>query len=419
MRDLDGILSLANSDYSLEFAYDEMFDDLQKATAENHRFALFAVRGNEYVKYNVVFTTLPVVSVDGSVIGTNEDNREVFCGDMTVWEPVDRFSHSVRTQQSKVEYHFRGGTTYFEDKKSFKLSLKDADNSNRNLEFCSLGSDDDWILNSMTYDDTKLKEKISMDLWNEMSAATDHNYSMSTGSYAEVVVNGVYEGLYLLQRRVDPKYLSLSDSDILLKGKPTYHPQTVSDGYEIKYSPFSEEETYKIAEDTLINGDFSVYNTDNIVDIHLFLELGAMSDNASYKNMYYLLKYKDGGYQVHIVPWDTDMSFGIMWGNDFEVLTQKAIRYTVMRDEVEEKLLVQNPTAENLISDRWKQLRKDVFSAENISLHTDRNYALLSASGAYIRNAEVEPLRYGGEDTIENMKYFIAGKLKVMDEKYL
>ena len=90
-----------------------------------------------------------------------------------------------------------------------------------------------------------------------------------------------------------------------------------------------------------------------------------------------------------------------------------------MRDEVEEKLLVQNPTAENLISDRWKQLRKDVFSAENISLHTDRNYALLSASGAYIRNAEVEPLRYGGEDTIENMKYFIAGKLKVMDEKYL
>ena len=61
----------------------------------------------------------------------------------------------------------------------------------------------------------------------------------------------------------------------------------------------------------------------------------------------------------------------------------------------------------------------DVFSAENISRHTDRNYALLSASGAYIRNAEVEPLRYGGEDTKENMEYFIAGKLKVMDEKYL
>ena len=72
-----------------------------------------------------------------------------------------------------------------------------------------MGADDDWILNSLTMDDTRIREKLFMDLWNLNVEKTDYNFKMSTGEFVEVVMNGKYYGLCLLQRRLDAKYLEL------------------------------------------------------------------------------------------------------------------------------------------------------------------------------------------------------------------
>ena len=70
-----------------------------------------------------------------------------------------------------------------------------------------MGSDDDWILNPMSLDDFKVKENLLMTLWNELAQENDWDVRMSTGNYCEIVMNGRYRGLYLLQRRIDRKYL--------------------------------------------------------------------------------------------------------------------------------------------------------------------------------------------------------------------
>ena len=69
----------------------------------------------------------------------------------------------------------------------------------------------------MALDDFKVKEQFAMKLWNRLAEQSPWDYPMSSGAYCEVVLNGHYQGLYLLQRRVDRKYLGLSDGQILLK----------------------------------------------------------------------------------------------------------------------------------------------------------------------------------------------------------
>ena len=59
---------------------------------------------------------------------------------------------------------------------------------------------------------------MAMDLWNTYLAQEEYNYKMSQGKYAEVVCNGQYCGLYLLQRRIDRKYLELDENQFLAKG---------------------------------------------------------------------------------------------------------------------------------------------------------------------------------------------------------
>jgi len=419
-KDLAGTLTITNNDYKLKFINDDDFGNLKQSTEENHSFKLIAVKDKEYVKYNVVFTTLPVIVMEGTMTGVNEDNHETFSGEITICEPFDTQTINAGVQHSKAQWHYRGGTTYSADKRSYKLSLKERDNNNNNMELCGLGADDDWILNAMTYDDTKLKERLSMILWNQLAQSADYNYKMSDGCYAELIVDGVYEGLYLLQRRVDPKYLQLNKTDILLKGKPTYEIETVSDGYEIKNSHLSAEETYSIIENMALKNDYSIINYDNMVDINLYLEFGAMADNQAYKNIYYLLKDDDGQYTMHFIPWDTDMAFGVVWWIDgFKVYHDRALNHTVQRMEIDKGYRNGYPQYDADMKMRWKEMRETVFTEDNIFTLLNSDHNTLIESGAYIRNKKVEPLRYGGEDTKDNIESYIYQKLAIMDEKYL
>ena len=58
------------------------------------------------------------------------------------------------------------------------------------MDFLGLEADDDWILNSLVIDDTRLREKTVMDLWNNGAANEEYNYKMSTGKYVELINDG-------------------------------------------------------------------------------------------------------------------------------------------------------------------------------------------------------------------------------------
>lgn len=417
-KDLDGRLRIDHAGYQIYFAPDPWFSDLNGAVEEGHRFALIVTDGSrEYMQYDVVFTTLPVLRLDGDPARLDEEGRTVSEGEVCLWTPNDPDSGRYSVKSSRTEFHVRGETTSYMEKAPWKLSLKDKTGGNRDLAFLGMGADDDWILNSLSLDDTKLKERLFMDLWNGMAAEMDGNWKMSAGEYVEVVNGGRYMGIYLLQRRLDAKYLELEAGDILLKGQSTSKAEQVSDAYEVVSSPLSGEETCALAAGVWDRSDCSILRIDNFVDVTLFLQYAAAQDNTRYKNMFYVLREGEAGYEMSMIPWDTDLSFGVVWNDGFDYDYAASLEMLVRRREYAamEQLY---PDLNQRLAERWSQLREDVLSLENVLSVLRNAEAPLVSSGASLREWERWPPFYEGEDTVENLYRIAEEKLLWMDAYY-
>ena len=412
-QDLEGALTLAYKDFRLYFAPDPNFSDLKSAIANGHRFRLLAVNPDgKYIEYYVVFTALPVIHLFEHTSG----NGWNFTGNFCLWTPDDpeHLRYSVKT--SSAAWHVRGGATTVMPKKSWKLTLT-SKGASSGLSLLGLGKDDDWILNGMSLDDTALKEQLFMMLWNQMASETPYDYPMSTGEYVEVIVNQEYQGIYLLQRRIDNRYLDLPADSILVKGLKTHKLEEIQNNYEIVHSPFSDEDTYPLLED-IWNGDCSMFDIDNFVDVSLFLHFASATDNSYIKNIFYVLNNTPSGYALSLIPWDTDMSFGVVWGDGgFSYNYERSMDRVARRMEFDSMAEI-HPDLYNRLASRWQELRKTVLSEENILSELSRLEAQLADSSVPVRESQRWDKYYGGNDTVENLYRYIHEKLPLIDAYY-
>ena len=316
---------------------------------------------------------------------------------------------------SLVEWHVRGNSSKVYDKLSWKVNLKKENGENKNVELLGLGSDDDWILNGMSMDDTNVKEKITQELWNQLAVSTKHNYKMTSSEYVELFINGAYQGLYLVQRRIDAKYLMIDkENDLLFKGINTWEAEHVYDAYEIISSPISNELSYKELEATLAFKGKNQINIDNFIDVSLLLQLISGYDNSGYKNMFYLLKREKNAYILSFVPWDTDLSLGVTWGYDYEGSVSRIIqRYEL--DLIKDN----NSDIDRYFSKRWKSLRTEFYSEENIYSILDATVQKLENSGAITRDENRWGVLHKGEDSLDNLRLYIKERLIFLDNYYI
>lgn len=404
---LDG-LALEAENARLCFVADEAVEDLQGAVAQGHVFTLLVMDDNGCcTKYNLVFTTLPLIAIQAA--GVNGDN---ICGDVCVWEPYDGTSAIVH--KTPAEWHVRGGSSQYYPKKSWKLSLKTEDGENQNIDLLGLGADDDWILNSMNMDDARIKDKLAMDIWNSIAATSESDYPASTGEYVEFFLNGEYRGVYLLQRRIDRKYLALRD-EILFKGNSGWGPETVVEAYEIIYSTMHSSLTYDLM--TGLWKDASKIDLDNFVDISILLQLGYMPDNSGNKNMYYLVRQAVGEYRISMIPWDMDLSFGITWNDGFAYDYNGSLNASILRQEYDDVQTLY-PDLDERIAERWFELRENVLSWEVLSSILYEAEDALVNSGAYARDAALWPGIFHGEDTHEALEQWLWERLQWCDAYY-
>lgn len=410
---LDGDLTISLNNHRLYFLWDEAFEDMAAAVAQGHPFQLVVTDGSQtHMQYNVVFTTLPVLRLEGDFSHMNENDREVASGQMCLWNPYDPELGRYSVKTSELQWHMRGGSSILQDKKSWKLSAKTKTGENRNISLLGLGEDDDWILNSMSLDDTKLKEKLVMDLWNDLAADTAWNLPMSSGEYVEVVNNGRYDGVYLLQRRVDRKYLKLGSEDVLFKGMPIWEAASLEEGYEIIYTPFSAQESY-----ALLEAYVSAVNTDNFIDVSLLIQAGTLTDNTGYKNMFYLLRKTDDGYTMYLIPWDTDLAFGTTWTDRFVYDYDLNLKTPLHRQEYA-ALSENDPQLEQKLAQRWRQLRQGILSLETVLAKLEELNEKLTASGALAREHQVWGLMYEGEDTAASLEEYARDRFAWLDTYY-
>lgn len=416
--DFQGKLECSLSEYKLFFPEDSIFNIMSEAVKYSYEFQLYAVNADgEYKIYNVIFTTLPVLEMHGEIIATDERGRDIYFGEMTFWDPQEG-DHSIYVQESNLEWHDRGFSSMSFAKRSQKLSLKETSGNNQQLSLAGLSKDDDYILNPMWFDDVKVREKIAMDLWNEIAEQGNSTLKMTSGEYCEVVINESYQGLRLLQNRIEKKYLNLDEEDFLLKGMNVNvgEGDCPEDVYEIIYAK-DNAEAYRLMDDFFYEINFRQLDLNDWVDFQLFLQLGNMIDNHYYKNIYYVIMREKKEETIHLIPWDTDMSFGVYWKDGFRYMPEsvETISYRMEYSPLKEHY----PQMPEKLAQRWGELRKEVFSEENILNKINEYESLLLKSGALERDYNVLGWNsWGGEDNIDNLKSYIERRLEVLDENY-
>ena len=412
---LSGTLRAADSGVSLAFLPDAAFENLADAISSGHAFRLIASQNGTHSVLSVIFTTLPVICMDTASDSDYSDPYAEHYGSIRTFDPDG-------TNMTDANWHRRGMSTLRFKKGSWKLSVTNRLGRPRNVSIAGLGSDDDWILNSMGMDDLKLREMFVTRLWNQMKQDKGSTLRMADCAYCEVILDGEYMGLYLLQRRVDSKFLALEKSrDIVLKGGNYQGPTHAAEAFSVKSSPMEERKTQMLVQPLFELSDVSNIRLDTWLDTNAFVLFGSMADNLWIRNCYYILSPQASGYSISFLPWDTDLSFGIenIPAHGFTLLPLEESSFPIDHRREYEALLALYPDLDAQISAHWQKLRNGIFSEANISAALASITNELESSGAYERDLTLWGQRYGGQDTVLRMQDFISLRFRQLDAVYM
>ncbi len=110
---------------------------------------------------------------------------------------TDSTNPSFLNYKGRIGIELRGSSSQALDKKPYGFTtLLDDDDSNNNVSLLGMPSENDWVLNSLAYDPSMIRDYLSYTLSNNMG-----NYAPRV-QYVEVLVNGDYKGVYFLTEKV-------------------------------------------------------------------------------------------------------------------------------------------------------------------------------------------------------------------------
>ena len=443
-----GELSSLDKSVQLLFEEDMADTDKQEAIRTGKAFCFYAVKDGEYQVCQVVATGLPVISIETA----ESADTEVFGGSAFFWDNTTKINW---TSSSILEAHIRGNTSRMYPKKGYKLTLKKQKKSGDIVadkkSLFGLRSDDEWILNAMYTDSSKIRDKLNADLWSEIGAVRSDFPSAYFGTrmtYVEVFFNHEYWGLYMLAEPVDSKQLNRAK---LNEGKAEEYsyksvtPQTLPtdellnqpeygqnlDGYELKGKRDTVERSdweplldYLKLRDLTTDEEFretasALTDREGALNVWIFLQAVLGIDNRG-KNMYYVAKQTASGPKLYFAPWDMDITWGdALSENEEGDSVWKVGLFTGLYSErinwAYGDRLVELDVDEtrDYVNRTWKELRADVFSEENLMERIDGLVHQVQDSGAYTRNEERWPDSSSGQnyDLFKRMAFYRFGIL--------
>lgn len=422
--------------------------DKQEAIRKGTRFRFYALRGQEYQECFLVATGLPVVSIETEA----DAEAEVFGGTACFWEADSKRGW---TSSNILEAHIRGNTSRIYPKKGYKLSLKTQNKKGQIVpakkSLFGLREDDEWILNAMYTDSSKLRDKLSIDLWNSFGSSVNEFRDAKFGTdftYVEVFFNHEYWGLYGLMEPVDSKQLDLakegeggapeySYKSITPQNVPTDQLDALTEfggsvaGFELKgsYQQVSKENweplfSYLKLRDSADDETFrqkagDLVDTDGALNIWIYLQAVLGIDNRA-KNMYYVAKSSGDSYKIYFAPWDMDLT----WGDSLsegtgEYVWDVGLFPNLYSERINwhfgDRLVELNVDhARDRAGEKWKVLRGSALSDEALSSAVDKMVHQTQDSGAYARNAARWPKSNSGAD-YEQMKRMAIYRMRILD----
>lgn len=428
LEDLAKEFSIELTDQQLYFLMTE--SDLEKAIRSGHEFELLiAGRDNCYTSYKVIFTDIPVLSIENHGTYLDEGNRENAAGDFRLWEPYSGENADWQPQLLQATWHRRGRTTKYAPKAPLKVNLHKMNGGPLNTSLLGMPGGKGWILNPLIRDDSKVREPLFMELWNDLARETVYNDRMSEGQYIELLADGTYAGIYLLQKPVTADYLGLDDSSVLIKSGPGLYEDDIDASIEILQTPMEHKKTVELFESVWNEGEYEKVHVDNLIDVNLFLQFASAYDNDYFFNNIFIFKKEAGNYRMTVLPWDTDMSFGLSWPDPdgprsevhnisvFSFEYDKSLQADLKRPETDGVRAI-HPEFDDLTARRYAQLRQSVLSEEHILGKLDMLSEQVTDSGAMSREIQKWGLLYDGRDSVETVEQFIIERLQWLDHFY-
>lgn len=153
---------------------------------------------------NFTDSNLPIVVIDTDG-GVNIPDEPKVLGIMKIiWHQdgsrnylTDINSPEFLNYDGRIGIETRGSSSQMLPKKPYGLeTLQSDDVTNNNVSILGMPKENDWILNSLAFDQTGMRDVISYELYENLG-----QYS-SRRVYCEVVINGDYKGLYVFMEKI-------------------------------------------------------------------------------------------------------------------------------------------------------------------------------------------------------------------------
>lgn len=420
---------------------------------------LLLVQAGLHAQVDFTDSNLPIVIIDTDIDPeTGEpmvipDDPKIWADMKIIYRPdgsrnyiTDVENPEFLNYDGRIKIELRGSTSQLLPKKPYGWTTYDDEGEKQNVSIMGMPSENDWILNSLAFDATLLRDYLAYNLAREMG-----QYASRT-QYCEVILNGDYIGLYILQEKIkdDSKRVNIEEvaedaaegialtggyitkADKTTGGDPVAwvmesdagntdfihelpKPEDVTveqDAYI--YSVFTALETAMMADDADIITGFP-----SIIDVPTFIDFMIMNEFSSNVDAYQISTFfhKDKGGKLRAGPvWDFNLSFG---HDEFGERSQPDI-WQFDNDDNEGprfwKQLFANDEFKCYLAKRWNDL-----TMEGKPLHYDSVDEFIDESVELISEAIIrENERWG---TIPNhaaeivaMKEFISERLEWITE---
>lgn len=330
-----------------------------------------------------------------------------------------------------VDIRWRGATSLRYQKKSYAIKLKDAEGNKLNVSLLGMRSDNSWILDAMTPDKARMRNRVSTDLWLDF-ARKPYYYDQEPalvngahGKFVEVYLNNEYQGLYCLTEKVDRKQLKLkkfSGNTVhgLLYKLSKYNVMRVEDemryaydnsspiwdtwemqypdaedGEPIDWAPLANTIRWiTFASDEAINDSLDkVFDLPVWIDYFLMVDLMLGDDNTA-KNLFtYFYDITQSDQKLSVAPWDMDAT----WGRDWKGNTLSAQKETGLYHQLQYHFLYTRKDSAQIYGPRYRELRETYFSANMLKHYFKTYFDLFRSTGVAKREEE----RWSGIDGID------------------
>jgi hypothetical protein len=394
---------------------------------------VFLVLSNLNAQVTFTDSNLPIVVITTPVGQQINDVTRIVC-DMGVIDngPGVRnyLVNPYNNYNGKIAIEVRGSTSQQYPKKSYGFETQDALGLNYNVPLLGLPIENDWILYGPYPDKTLIRDVMTFDIFQKMG------HYASNWRYCELMINGQYQGLYILlervkrdNNRVDVARLDADDlaGDSLTGGyivkvdkltgevgyswNSNYNNEVVFQFHDPEFDELNpiqasymedfigdfENAVWGPQFDDPVFGYQAYIDKVSFYDFFLLQELGRTVDG--FRSSSFMHKHKSGGAwngKLHAGPiWDFNLSYGNADYCDANITTgwqynfDEICNFTSAIPFWWEKLL-DSPSYRNGLKCRWKELRQGPLHTD--SLHTFIDSMVVYLDEARIRNFQKWPI---------------------------